>query len=199
MVYEERPQSTFPTRPTAIYTIYCMKRQPVRDRVMTSHDTCTSGYSRVLTVALLQRLKMETLIPALADCEVRSVIKFLNTRNLAPIEIHRQLCQVYGQTRPDGQRISCRSSVGRCLIFIHPIGRISRPVISIFSRTSKNSYPVSVSRMTERRWWVHSGSNARRQTSLTQDTKVGPSVWQLSQFRWWICRKIAQHLLYLLQ
>jgi hypothetical protein len=32
----------------------------------------------VLTVALLELLKMEALIPAPADCEVRSVIKFLN-------------------------------------------------------------------------------------------------------------------------
>ena len=43
--------------------------------MMTSHDACTSGTSRVLTVASLQRLKMEALIPAPADCEVRSVIK----------------------------------------------------------------------------------------------------------------------------
>ena len=31
---------------------------------MTSHDACTSGTTRVLTVASLQRLKMEALIPA---------------------------------------------------------------------------------------------------------------------------------------
>ncbi|GFV51907.1 uncharacterized protein TNCV_1322601 [Trichonephila clavipes] len=29
-------------------------------------------------------------------CEVRSVIKFLYAQSIAPIEIHRQLCQVYG-------------------------------------------------------------------------------------------------------
>ncbi|KAJ4446502.1 hypothetical protein ANN_13198 [Periplaneta americana] len=29
-------------------------------------------------------------------CEVRSVIKFFNAQSIAPIEIHRQLCQVYG-------------------------------------------------------------------------------------------------------
>ncbi|GFT16707.1 uncharacterized protein TNCV_1333271 [Trichonephila clavipes] len=39
---------------------------------------------------------METLIPSPAACEVRSVIKFLNAQKIAPIEIHRQLCQVYG-------------------------------------------------------------------------------------------------------
>ena len=73
-----------------------MKRLRVRDRVMTSHVTYISGTSRVLTVAWLQRLKMEALIPAPADCEVRSMI--FNAKSIAPIEIHRQLCQVYGHT-----------------------------------------------------------------------------------------------------
>ena len=30
------------------------------------------------------------------DCEIRSVIRFLNSRNVLPIEIHHQICQVYG-------------------------------------------------------------------------------------------------------
>ncbi|GFU93519.1 hypothetical protein TNCV_947611 [Trichonephila clavipes] len=38
---------------------------------------------------------METLIFSPAASEVRSVIKFLNAESIAPIEIHRQLCQVY--------------------------------------------------------------------------------------------------------
>ena len=57
-------------------------------------------------------------------------------------------------TRLDGQHISWRSSVGRCLIIIHSIARTSPPVISIFSYTSRNSYLVSVFRMTERQRWV---------------------------------------------
>ena len=69
---------------------------------------------------------------------MRSVIKFLNTQSIPPFEIHRQLCQVYGHTRLDSQHISCRSSVGRFVIF-HPIARTSRPVIFIFSYTSRNS------------------------------------------------------------
>ena len=60
-----------------------------------SHDTYTSENSRVLTVASLQGLKMEALIPAPADYEMLSVIKFLNAQSIASIEIHRQLCQVY--------------------------------------------------------------------------------------------------------
>ena len=30
------------------------------------------------------------------DCEIRSVIRFLNARNVLPSEIHHQICQVYG-------------------------------------------------------------------------------------------------------
>ena len=94
---------------------------------MALYDVCTSGTSRFLTVASWQRLKMEVLIPAQADCEIQSVIKFLNTQDIAPIEIHRQLCQVYGHTRIYGQHICCSSSAGRCLIIIHPIAQTSRP------------------------------------------------------------------------
>ena len=31
-----------------------------------------------------------------ADCELRSVIRFLNSRNVLPSEIHHQIHQVYG-------------------------------------------------------------------------------------------------------
>jgi len=31
-----------------------------------------------------------------ADCEIRTVIRFLNARNVLPSEIHHQICQVYG-------------------------------------------------------------------------------------------------------
>jgi len=31
-----------------------------------------------------------------ANCEIRSVIHFLNARNVLPSEIHHQICQVYG-------------------------------------------------------------------------------------------------------
>ena len=124
---------------------------------MTLRDACTSGTSRVLSVASLQRLKLEGVIPAPADCEVRSMIRFLNAQSIAPNEMHRQLSQVYGHTRPNGQHISCRSSAGRCLIIIiHPIARTPRPVISTFSYSSRISCTVNVSvlRMTERQRWV---------------------------------------------
>jgi len=35
-------------------------------------------------------------IEGAADCEIRSVIRFLNARNVLASEIHHQICQVYG-------------------------------------------------------------------------------------------------------
>ena len=35
-------------------------------------------------------------IEGAADCEIRSVIRFLDARNGLPSEIHHQICQVYG-------------------------------------------------------------------------------------------------------
>jgi len=35
-------------------------------------------------------------IEGVVDCEIRSVISFLNARNVLPSEIHHQICQVYG-------------------------------------------------------------------------------------------------------
>ncbi|KAJ4426321.1 hypothetical protein ANN_27135 [Periplaneta americana] len=62
--------------------------------MMSWHGACASGTARVLSVASLHWLKMDVPIPAPAEFEVRSVIKFLNAQGIAPIEIDRQLCQV---------------------------------------------------------------------------------------------------------
>ena len=102
-----------------------MKRLRVRDRVMTSHDTCTSGTSRVLTVVSLQRLKLEALILSPADYEMWSMIKFLNAQSIAPIEIHRQC------VRSMATHLLQELSWGRVII-MRPIARSSRKVISNF-------------------------------------------------------------------
>ncbi|PNF17893.1 hypothetical protein B7P43_G02234 [Cryptotermes secundus] len=73
---------------------------------------------------------MEALIPTPADCEVWSVIKFLNAQSIAPIEIHRQLCRVY---RPNfmSKQMACRwcrqFSAGRQSV--HDEKRSGRPSI----------------------------------------------------------------------
>ena len=35
-------------------------------------------------------------IEGAAECEIRSVTRFLNVRNVLQSEIHHQICQVYG-------------------------------------------------------------------------------------------------------
>jgi len=35
-------------------------------------------------------------IEGAADCEIRFLIRFLNSRNVLPSEIHHQICQLYG-------------------------------------------------------------------------------------------------------
>jgi len=43
-----------------------------------------------------------------ANCEIRSVIRFLNARNVLPSEIHHQICQVYGDNAmSDGMVRKC--------------------------------------------------------------------------------------------
>ena len=37
-----------------------------------------------------------------ADCEIRSVIRFLNARNVKPDDIHRQICEVYCENAMSG-------------------------------------------------------------------------------------------------
>jgi len=41
-------------------------------------------------------------IEVAAECEIRSVISFLNARNVLPSEIHHQICQVYGDNAMSG-------------------------------------------------------------------------------------------------
>jgi len=50
----------------------------------------------VLCLCLFLVLNMFKTIDGATDCEIRSVIRFLNARNVLPLEINRQICQVYG-------------------------------------------------------------------------------------------------------
>jgi len=43
-------------------------------------------------------------IEGATDCEIRTLIRFLNPRNVLPSEIHQQICQVYGDNvKSDGR------------------------------------------------------------------------------------------------
>ncbi|KAJ4441709.1 hypothetical protein ANN_11567 [Periplaneta americana] len=52
------------------------------------------------------------------DCEVRSVIKFLNSQGIALIEIDRQLCHVYGPNVMSKQMVRC-STKSSLVSWIH--------------------------------------------------------------------------------
>jgi len=71
---------------------------------------------------------MELLLAAPARCEVRAVIRFLNAKGVKPIEIHRQLTEVYGESCMDVKNVRkwCREfTAGRTEIHDERSGRPS--------------------------------------------------------------------------
>ncbi|XP_039602163.1 histone-lysine N-methyltransferase SETMAR-like [Polypterus senegalus] len=74
---------------------------------------------------------MELPLNATAKCEVCAVIRFLNAKGVKPVEIHRQLTEVYGQSCMDVKNVRkwCREfTAGRTEI--HNEQRSGRPSIS---------------------------------------------------------------------
>ena len=45
----------------------------------------------------LYMFEMPLLIGNPASCEIRSVIRYLSTKSVKAVEIHRNICEVYGQ------------------------------------------------------------------------------------------------------
>ena len=63
-----------------------------------------------------------------ADCEIRSVIHFLNARNVLPSEIHHQICQVYGDNAmSDGMVRKCVQMFNEGRENVHGEARSGRP------------------------------------------------------------------------
>ena len=97
-----------------------------------SNDVAGLGTSPGLTVASLQRLKMEAHIPALADCDVRFVLKFFKTKLCGKFKAHVVL--LHDNARP---HTAIRSThllyeFGWEVLNNHRIARTSRPVIFMF-------------------------------------------------------------------
>ena len=72
-------------------------------RVLMSHNACTSGTSRVLTIASLQWLKMEALIPANIDCDLQSDKVFECTEHSAYQNSLSAVPGLWPHTQLDGQ------------------------------------------------------------------------------------------------
>ncbi|UYV81055.1 hypothetical protein LAZ67_19002666 [Cordylochernes scorpioides] len=76
----------------------------------------------------LAAFAMELPLSSPAKCELRSVIRFLNAKNNSPVEIHRQLVEVYGEKCMDIKNVRkwCREfNEGR--INVHDEQRSGRP------------------------------------------------------------------------
>ena len=128
---------------------------------MALHDASANMTSRVLTVTSLQQLKLQARILAPAICEVWSALKFFNAQSIAPNEIC-QLCQVYGHTHLL-QEFSWK-------VFNHPPYSPDLAPCDFHLFLHLKKFPVrSASAFSEwQRWVSHSGSNPRRQISMTQ-------------------------------
>jgi len=63
-----------------------------------------------------------------ADCEIRSVIRFLKARNVLPSKIHHQICQVYGDNAmSDGMVRKWVRMFNEGRENVHDEGRSGRP------------------------------------------------------------------------
>jgi transposase len=72
-----------------------------------------------------------------ADCEIRSVIRFLNARNVKPADIRRQICEVYGENAmSDGMVRKWVRKFNESRDNVHEEPRSGRPsvVSDVFSR-----------------------------------------------------------------
>jgi len=67
-------------------------------------------------------------IEGAADCEIRPVMRLLNTRNVLPSEIHHQICQVYGDNvMSDGMVRKRVRMFNEWLENVHDEARSGRP------------------------------------------------------------------------
>ena len=163
-MWEERPQNKFPTRPTAnnpfITWSHCMYMI-----VMTSHDACASGTSRVLTVIVAtvedggsyssSRRLWNAVFDKIFECTEHNADRNLST--VVPAVIPRFLFHKI-VTEYLLFRKLCIRWVPKQLAPEHKAKRMESPLTImcfIISYTSRNSYPATVSifRITEGRRW----------------------------------------------
>ena len=97
-------------------------------------------------------------IEGAADCEIRSVIRFLNARNVLPNEIHHQICQVYGDNAmSDGMVRKWVRKLNEGRENVHDEARSGRPSMR---RVYKNLCPATMSAsITAANMWKNSLKN----------------------------------------
>ena len=60
----------------------------------------TENFGHVYIHLYISEMPLLTENPA--DCEIRSVIRYLSAKSVKAVEIHRNICEVYGQNMSDG-------------------------------------------------------------------------------------------------
>ena len=145
---------------------------------MTSHDACTSGTSRVLTVASSASNETGWSYSSSRRLWSAECDKFLNAQSIVPIEIHRQLCHIYGQIRAWRSTQILQEFDWEVFNYQPPYSPDLAPSVNVF-------------RMTERRRWVSQWFQTQAEDFYDTEYKVCPTVWEMSQFQRWICWKIA--------
>ena len=75
-----------------IHTVYL--------HLLTSDSRHYATFERVYI--RLHIFEMHPLIENPADCEIRSVIRYLSAKGMKAVEIRRNICEVYGQNMSDG-------------------------------------------------------------------------------------------------
>ncbi|KAJ4426550.1 hypothetical protein ANN_27364 [Periplaneta americana] len=75
-----------------------LSEDPIVDESVKVSRTQGVCYHRLRTAISSESCReyVNAVIEHPADCEMRSVIRFLNARNIKPADIHHQLCEVYG-------------------------------------------------------------------------------------------------------
>ena len=62
-----------------------------------------------------------------ADCKILSLIRFLKARNVKPVDIHRQICEVYGENAAsDGMVRKWVGNFNECRDNVHDEPRSGR-------------------------------------------------------------------------
>ena len=148
---------------------------------MTSHDACTSGTSRVLTVVSLQRLKRRLLfqLPPTVKCVCDKILECTEhsvDRNPSQLVFGEFWVQIPVLTKRIGVLFVVSLSLqGKCCVGF----TLPRSIYPLAGRIHK-IYKSQILRQWECQRGgdeCHYGSNSMRQTSTTQDTKLGPTVW----------------------
>jgi hypothetical protein len=153
-------------------------------------------------------------IENLASCEIRSVIKFLNAKNINPGEIYRQVCEVYAENAmSDGIVRRRRRMFSEGRMNVHDDDRSDRPsLVTVDLLDQANEKIPENRRCTMSELSTHLPHISRSLLQQIVNTAVQHWVkalaadffdeeiqklvprYDMSQFVWRLCREVAKSM-----